>query len=139
MKPDQSRERVENLDPALQPGPGPSADVFWNKGESLARLGGDEKLLRELCEIFMDECPRLLQEMRQAIATADPERVRRAAHSLKGELGCLSANTAAQASSELEDMGHEENMARVPAGFVLLERELADVCLAIKDFIGVTR
>jgi two-component system, sensor histidine kinase and response regulator len=141
MKPNQGHERIDEEDPALQfrPRPGAARDAFWNKSESLARLGGDEELLRELCEIFLEECPKLVQKLRQAISEADPETVMRAAHSLKGELEYLGANVAAQASRELEDMGHEKNMARVPEVFVLLERELRDVCLAIKDFVGVTR
>ena len=80
-----------------------------------------------------------MQELRQGIAIADPEAVMRVAHSLKGELGYLGAKVAAQASRELEDMGHEKNMAHVSEVFVLLERELGDVCLAIQDFIGVVR
>ncbi len=141
MKPTHGRERVDEVDPGLQFGlrPGASADAFWNKSESLARLGGDEELLRELCEIFLEECPKLLQELRQGIAVGEPEAVMRAAHSLKGELGYLGAKMAAQSSRELEDMGHEKNMARAPEVFVLLERELGDVCLAIKDFMGVMR
>lgn len=141
MKPTHDHERVDEVDPGRQFGPRPAAptEAFWNQSESLARLGGDEELLRELCEIFLEECPKLLQELRQGIAVADPEAVMRAAHSLKGELGYLGANVAAQVSRELEDMGHEKNMARVPEVFVVLERELGNVCVAIKDFMGVTR
>ncbi len=141
MKPNQGHEPVDGVDAALQSGASPSgsADAFWNKSESLARLGGDEELLRELCEIFLEECPKLVQALRRGVAVADPEAVMRAAHSLKGELGYLGAKVAAQSSRELEDMGHEKNMARVPEVFDLLERELADVCSAIQDFMGVTR
>lgn len=141
MKPNRSGDRVDEIDPAFHPGlrSGPCADAFWNQRESLARLGGDEALLRELCEIFLDECPKLVQKLRQALATDDPEAVMRAAHSLKGELGYLGATAAAQASRELEDMGHEKNIARAGEVSGLLERELRDVCLAIQDFIGVAR
>jgi len=141
MKPNRSGDRVDEIDPAFHPDlrPSPSAETFWNKSESLARLGGDEALLRELCEIFLDECPKLLQKLRQAIAADDPEAVMRAAHSLKGELGYLGATAAAQASRELEDMGHEKNISRANEVCGLLERELGDVCLAIQDFIGVVR
>jgi two-component system sensor histidine kinase/response regulator len=141
MKPKQGCERVDEVDPAFQFGPRPaaSAEAFWNKRESLARLGGDEELLRELCEIFLEECPKLLQGLRQGIAASDPGAVMRAAHSLKGELGYLGANVAAQASRALEDLGHDKNMSCVSEVFVLLERELEDVCLAIKDFMGVRR
>jgi two-component system, sensor histidine kinase and response regulator len=141
MKPTLGRERLDEADPALHFGPRPAAaaEAFWNKNESLARLGGDEELLRELCEIFLEECAKLLRGLRQGIAVADPQAVMRSAHSLKGELGYLGAKVAAQASRALEDMGHEKNMTRVAEVFVLLERELEDVCFAIKGFMGVMR
>src|SRR5690349_8766464 len=127
MKHSQGDELVDEVDAALQLGAGPSAsaDAFWDKSESLARLGGDEELLRELCEIFLEECPKLVQALRRGVAADDPEAVMRAAHSLKGELGYLGATVAAQSSGELEDMGHDKNMVRVPEVFGLLERQLA--------------
>lgn len=141
MKPNQGRARVDEVDTELQPGlcPGAAPEAFWDKGESLDRLGGDEDLLRELCEIFVDECPKLLQRLRQSIADGDPDALMRAAHSLKGELGYLGAKVAAQSSRELEDMGHEKSLARAPGVLIVLERELGDVCLAIKDFMGAMR
>lgn len=140
MKPNPNSDPIVEIDQASRPAIRSEGfgESFWNQSESLARLGGDEELLRELCEIFLEECPKLLQELRQGIAGANPEAVMRAAHSLKGELGYLGAKVAAQASQALEDMGHEKNMTRVPEVFDLLERELRDVCLAIEDFVGVT-
>jgi hypothetical protein len=48
------------------------------------------RLEGELCQIFLEESPKLLQKLREAIADADPDAVMRAAHSIKGELaiGC---------------------------------------------------
>ena len=45
------------------------------------------RLEGELCQIFLEESPKLLQKLREAIADADPDAVMRAAHSIKGELG----------------------------------------------------
>jgi signal transduction histidine kinase/DNA-binding response OmpR family regulator/HPt (histidine-containing phosphotransfer) domain-containing protein len=116
--------------------PSPSGKITWGKAEALERLGGDEDLLRELCQIFLEESPKLLQKLRQAIADTDAEAVMRAAHSLKGELGYLGAPGAAQAARELEDMGHEKNLSRAPELFTLLERELAGLRLALNDPAG---
>src|SRR5689334_6512378 len=99
--------------------------VSWDKTEALDRLGGDEDLLGELCQIFLAESPKLLQKLREAIAEADPQAVMRAAHSLKGELGYLGAEDAVQAARELEDMGHDKNLAHAAELFTVLERELA--------------
>jgi hypothetical protein len=51
--------------------------VSWDKTEALERLGGDEDLLGELCQIFVAESPKLLQKLREAIAEADPQAVMR--------------------------------------------------------------
>jgi HPt (histidine-containing phosphotransfer) domain-containing protein len=113
--------------------------MVWARAEALDRLGGDEELLRELCQIFLEESPKLLQKLRQAIVDTDPDAVMRAAHSLKGELGYLSGAGGTQAARELEDMGHEKDLSRAPEGLVVLERELAGLQLALKDPAGVVQ
>ena len=85
---------------------GPSGKLVWGKAEAVDRLGGDEELLRELCQIF----PKQLQKLRQAVADADAQAVMRAAHCVKGELGYLGAAGASQAAQQLEDMGHENDL-----------------------------
>ena len=121
---------------AQMPGPRKTAKTAWGKAEALERLGGDEALLRELCQIFLEESPKVLQKLREAIAEKDAEEIRRSAHSLKGELGYLGAAAAGQAARELEDMGHEKNLSRAAEVFTLLEREMACLHLALKDPAG---
>ena len=115
---------------------GPAEKLLWDKAEALDRLGGDEDLLRELCQIFLEESPKLMQKLRRAIADADAETAMRAAHSLKGELGYLGAAGASQAARALEDMGHENNLFQATETFALLEREMASLHLALKDPAG---
>jgi two-component system, sensor histidine kinase and response regulator len=109
---------------------------LWDKAEALDRLGGDEELLREVCQIFLEESPKLMRKLRQAIADADAEAVMRAAHSLKGELGYLGAAGASQAARALEDMGHENNLLQAAETFTVLEREMASLHLDLKDPAG---
>jgi len=120
------------------PDPSPPRKILWVKAEALERLGGDEDLLQEVCQIFLQESPKLLQQLRQAIADADPEALMRAAHSLKGELGYLGAAEATQAARELEDMGHQKNLSRATEVFAILDREFAALCLALKESPGAT-
>jgi two-component system, sensor histidine kinase and response regulator len=116
--------------------PSPPTKIPWSKAEALERVGGDEDLLREVCQIFLDESPNLLRKLQEAIADTDAEAVMRAAHSLKGELSYLGVPEAARAARELEGLGHEKNLSRAPELFTLLERELADLRLALKDPVG---
>jgi len=121
---------------STEPAPNPCGKVSWGKAEALDRLGGDEDLLRELCQIFLDESPKLLQKLREGIANADPEAVMRAAHSLKGELGYLGAAKAVQAARELEDMGHEKNLSRATEVFTVLDQEFTALHLTLKESAG---
>ena len=110
--------------------------MLWDKAQALDRLGGDEELLHELCQIFLEESPKLLLKLRQAVVDADAQAVMRAAHSLKGELGYLGAAVASQVARELEDMGHDENLSGAAEALLLLEREMADLHLALTDPAG---
>jgi HPt (histidine-containing phosphotransfer) domain-containing protein len=138
MKPNPRSDRIVEVVPDSRSAirSGASGELSWNKSESLARLGGDEVLFRELCGIFVDESPKLLEKLRQAIAADDPEAVTRAAHSLKGELGYLGADVAVQISQELEDRGQENNLSRATAALHLLEQAMAGLRTAMQDYMG---
>jgi len=112
---------------------------LWGKDKAVERLGGDEELFWELCEIFLQESPKLLHKLGKAIAESDADAVMRAAHSLKGELGYLGAVEALQASAALECMGHEKNLSEAAGVFASLEQHLADLCRAMKASPGATR
>lgn len=116
-----------------------SQKVLWGKDQAVGRLGGDEELFWELCEIFLQESPKILQKLGKAIAESDADTVTRAAHSLKGELGYLGAVEALQASAALEQMGHEKNLSEAAAVFASLEGHLADLHRVMKASAGATR
>jgi two-component system sensor histidine kinase/response regulator len=130
------QSKISVLVPQAVAAPISSVKVSWDRTEALERLSGDKDLLRELCEIFLEESPKLLQRLRQALAESNANAVMRAAHSLKGELGYLGAAGACQAARALEDMGRDQNFSRVPEMLVVLERELAGLHLAMKDSAG---
>ena len=57
---------IEKTLTSLSPAPsavpaGPSGKLVWGKAEALDRLGGDEALLLELCQIFLEESPKQLR------------------------------------------------------------------------------
>jgi signal transduction histidine kinase/DNA-binding response OmpR family regulator len=68
-------------------------------------LGEDE--LEELSVIFLDDMPRLLAEMRQAIDQGDAKGLERAAHALKGNSATMGALSLSALCQELETMGRE--------------------------------
>ncbi len=92
--------------PNVSPPEIPSAGVVpWNPSQTLERLGGDEQLLHEVMEIFLEEVPKHLAGLRDAITQQDAETTERIAHSLQGELGYLSIAELSQGARALEEKG----------------------------------
>jgi len=78
----------------------------------LLRTGGRE-LVGELIDIYLDEMPGRLDQLREAVEAEDVETVRTVAHRIKGSSSNLGLPEVASASATLEDVGKNENMEHV--------------------------
>jgi PAS domain S-box-containing protein len=125
VRPEELFGALARLDAAAATGKqGPPAAVAVNREELLARVGGDSHLMHELTQLFLDTCPGLLDELRQAIAAGNPAAVRRLAHSIKGGVGTFGAPDAHQAALRLEQLGQEGRLDQAPAALAGLEEAL---------------
>jgi HPt (histidine-containing phosphotransfer) domain-containing protein len=95
---------------------------------ALSRVGGDLDLLREIAGLFLDECPRALLEIHQAVAGADASKLENAAHSLKGSVANFGASAAVAAAFRLEQMGRAQQLVEAPEALRALELALTTVC-----------
>ena len=68
---------------------------------SLEETAGAD-FVHELVDTFLDEAPRMLDELRGALAKDDAERFRRTAHSLKSNANTFGASTLGRLARELE-------------------------------------
>ncbi|MDN3521686.1 response regulator [Halomonas ramblicola] len=83
------------------PAAGSSApQLDWE--EALANLEGNRALLGEMVELFLTESPRLLDAIDAAIAAADAQALRQAAHTLKGAALVVGARALGSRALELE-------------------------------------
>jgi signal transduction histidine kinase/CheY-like chemotaxis protein len=114
----------------------PPEEASWNRDEALGRIDGDEELLQEMCQIFLEHSPELLQKLQQAVAAGDFDGVTRAAHSLKGEAGYLSAGGTSQAARELEEMGRGKDLSRAQGTLAILEQEVTALRFDLKELAG---
>jgi response regulator RpfG family c-di-GMP phosphodiesterase len=112
-----------------------SRDVF-DPEKALSRVGDDRKLLGELAEIFLEECPKLLTDVRQAVAARDAIRLKRSAHTLKGTVDNFAAQAVFEAAFRLERMGRDGNLAGVEAAWAALEEEMERFRPALAAFAG---
>jgi CheY-like chemotaxis protein/HPt (histidine-containing phosphotransfer) domain-containing protein len=90
-----------------------------------ALVDGNTQLLRELVALYVEDCPRLLVEIREAIGRDDATALQMAAHTLKGSAGSLTARRTAEAALQLEMMGRAATLDGAADALVVLEREAA--------------
>jgi HPt (histidine-containing phosphotransfer) domain-containing protein len=120
-------------------GAGPREAAIFDREAALARVDGDLVLLQELVRIFLDDFPRQLAEIRQAIAARDASRLSRAAHSLGGAVANFGAEPAHEAARRLEAISARTDMARAPAAAAELEQaleRLRPALLAVSEGTG---
>jgi CheY-like chemotaxis protein len=85
-------------------------ELLWNLSTTLEQLGGDETLLQEVIDIFLEEAPKHLAALRLAVAQGVAKTVETAAHTLKGELGYLCVPEISQRASQIEEMGRSSDI-----------------------------
>jgi CheY-like chemotaxis protein len=95
----------------------------------LRRTSGDWGLARELINMFLEDTPEVLAQMREALAQKNFVLAGRAAHRLKGAAANLEARGLANIAFEVEQAAHEgkvsqEDLARLQKGIDELKRSL---------------
>jgi PAS domain S-box-containing protein len=107
-----------------------------DRAELLARVHHNSQLLGIVVEQFRAEWPRMLGAVKDAVADRDAAALTRAAHTLKGALGNLSAPVALEAAARLEQMGRGEELARADRACRDLESEIRRLLPALASMVG---
>jgi HPt (histidine-containing phosphotransfer) domain-containing protein len=102
----------------------------------MERVRSDASLLGELVELFREDAPRLVEELRGHLLRADAAGVERTAHKLKGALGALSAVAAREIAGRLETLGREGNVAEGTEALPALEREIERLMPALAALVA---
>ena len=89
----------------------------------LAQFDGDTDLARELAEIFLADAPSQLAALRDAIDAGDADRLRRAAHTLKGSVGVFGAVALQTLAEQMEQAGRAGDLPAAGALAGDLDRE----------------
>jgi HPt (histidine-containing phosphotransfer) domain-containing protein len=79
----------------------------------LARLGGDEELMRDVVRLFLEDCPGRMARIRAAIDRQDAARLKAEAHALKGAAANMAADAVMDAARALEQIGEGREFATV--------------------------
>ncbi len=97
---------------------------LFDRTALLRRLEGDTGLLDEVLQIFLDDCPPMLEKIRQAAAKHDSQAMLFPAHALKGAAANVCALRIHAAALKLELMAKEDRLVDVEAHVSALEAEI---------------
>lgn len=87
--------------------------------------------LEEIAALFAEDCPKLIADIRSAIAAGNPGALERAAHTLKGSVANFGAEPAREAAFRLEMLGRSGDLRPAPEICTVLEREIARFTAAL--------
>ena len=102
---------------------------------ALETCRGDHALLRDIVEAFLEEEPRRIIEIRQAIDSSDFELLGRAAHTIKGSMRYFKAEAVYEWAHALEQLGQEKSLEGTEEIFLLLKQELAKLHPILLDYV----
>jgi CheY-like chemotaxis protein/HPt (histidine-containing phosphotransfer) domain-containing protein len=111
----------------------------FDRHSALDRVSDEEELLNEVIQLFLDDAPNRMSEIRASLEEGDPKRLEISAHSLKGAAGYVGAERMARQAHKLEELGRSVNLSRALDEFPQLERELDQFTLAVAAFTPVSQ
>ena len=79
-----------------------SRDKLWNKKAALARLAGNETLLKRIVGMFLEQINSKQDALNDAIASKDIEAIRFTSHAMKGVSGDVGADLVREQAAFIE-------------------------------------
>ena len=99
-------------------------------------IGDDETLLRELLSDYLESAPQQLDELREALADGDTERLIKRAHRQKGAARAIGAARLGDLCAELENAARAADEALIRQLAAELDRQAAAVEAGIRDLVA---
>ena len=103
--------------------------------ESLKQMVGTD-FIGELVATFLEDAPRMLEELRTSLAANDVETFRRAAHSMKTNAATFGATELAELAKALEMLGRSDNLREVGNLLEVLEEAYTQAASGLKGMLS---
>ena len=113
----ESRASESSVEAAFSP------ELFDRPG-LLDRLGGDEELLWEVLQLFLEDAPQQMAGLREALEAADVSLLQRHAHTLKGSAGNVGAPGVQGVALQVEKAGEAGHLEEVSSLLDVLDEQL---------------
>ena len=101
----------------------------------LHRVGNDLELLSTVVNLFRDDYPRHLEELRAALDADDFQRLKKAAHSLKGSSANIGGARAARAALAVETLARNEGLDQIDKPIDELAQEVDQLVAALDRLV----
>lgn len=108
----------------------------WHKSDALKFLDDDEDLLKAIVATFLEEAPAQLADALAAQTALDSQKLADAAHSLKGMLGYLGAETAKAAAATLEQAARHQEGQDYQALAETLVAEISRLTASLRQYLS---
>jgi PAS domain S-box-containing protein len=109
------------------------APPIFSRAKLLDQLDDDEALLHRMIELFNENTPLLLDDIRGAIARQSGSDLARSAHALLSSLGVFGAGKASLLTRKLEALGLQNDLSPAADVFSELEHEAARIFDALEE------
>jgi len=105
-----------------------------NEAALMAHVGGDQQLLRELVDLFLEDLPERLAAVRKAVRKRDALALSSAAHALKGAVSHFAARDTSEFALKLERMGRTGDLDGAEEAFDGLKSEIGRLTRALAAY-----
>jgi CheY-like chemotaxis protein/HPt (histidine-containing phosphotransfer) domain-containing protein len=134
-KPVQREVLLATIDRVLGRSTGQASDATDREvcdADALRARVPDEEILDEVIALFLQECPRMLADVREAVERGDAARIRFTAHTFKGAAGNFVAASVVEAAARLELMGEAADLDGAKDALARLERATERLTAALR-------
>ena len=108
-----------------------SKEVF-DLSKAMEAVDGNKEIFKEIANMFLENSPASMAQIREGIVRGDALALEHAAHSLKGSVGHFGARRAFEAAYHLEKLGREKEMGEADNAFSTLKKELTALTSEMK-------
>ena len=109
--------------------------TVFDKDEALKMLDDDVEFLTELAEIFIDDTPEHMSEIKEAVTSGSSKALVKTANKLKGAIANFGKNTTIDTAFKLETMGKENNLDGAEEVYDTLVKDVENLINALKEFV----
>jgi HPt (histidine-containing phosphotransfer) domain-containing protein len=124
--------------PASRPASLSSSPPSASFVELVARVGGDEKLLKRMIHTFLRDTPKRLTGIAVAIRRKNPDALASLAHALKGSVSIFGAEGARKQANELQELGRSNELSGAASVLSRLKEEIAKLQANLRGYANQT-